>query len=152
MIRINKITLYKCVEMKRIIHSVLLVDDNDATNYLNRILLEQCAFARHIYTASNGLAALDHISGRKREKNYGPPHLIFVDGVMPLLDGWELIGEIERQKWSISFVPIVVMLTSCGCPEKKKEALQHKFVLDYLEKPLTKEMIMEVRKKLFFWA
>lgn len=137
--------------MAKRIQSVLLVDDNEATNFLNRILLEQSAFARHIYTASNGLAALDHISGRKGEKNYTPPQLIFVDGIMPLLDGWEFIGEIERQKWSISFVPIVVMLTACECPERKKEALQYNFVLDYLEKPLTEKMIEEVKKKLFFW-
>jgi len=138
--------------MVKRIQSVLLVDDNEATNFLNRILLERCAFARHIYAAGNGLDALDHIAGRRKEKNYHQPHLIFLDGSMPLLDGWEFLGEIEKQKWKISFVPIVIMLTSCGCPEKKKEALRHKFVLDYLEKPLTEKMIMEVRKKLFFWA
>jgi len=128
----------------------LLVDDNEATNFLNRTLLEQSSFARHIYVAGDGFDAMDHISGQRKDKNYQQPQLIFMGGNMPLLDEWGLLAEIERIKWEISFVPMVVMLTSCPCPERRKEAQQYEFVLDYLEKPLTEAMILQIRKKIFF--
>src|ERR1051326_286565 len=99
--------------MENKINTVLLVDDNEATNFLNKILLEQCGFARHIEVATNGFDALDYVSGRKSGNKCLCPHLIFLDGYMPLLDGWEFLREIERIKWNLNFLPMVVMLTGC---------------------------------------
>ena len=136
--------------MQKRINSLLLVDDNEATNTLNRALLEQTGFARQIHVASNGFDALDYISGARSNEHCQQPQLILLGGNMPLLDEWGLLAEIERVKWEINFVPIVVMLTSCHCPERRKEALQYEFVLDYLEKPLSKAMIRQIGKRIFF--
>ncbi len=68
---------------------VLLVDDNESTNFFNKIVIEKNIFAE-ISIATNGLEALNHIKSLLKE-NKELPKFILLDINMPVMNGWEFL-------------------------------------------------------------
>ena len=78
---------------------VLVVDDDTAFSALLGELL--CSDDCTVERAANGreaLAMLDRIR----------PHLIVTDLVMPVMDGWQLVRELKRDR-NYSAIPLVVI-------------------------------------------
>ena len=76
---------------------ILLVEDEDAVRYEMRELLEDEGYC--VEEASNGQEALDALSHGE------PPDLVLLDLMMPVMDGWELLQQIEAHH---ADVPVVV--------------------------------------------
>jgi CheY-like chemotaxis protein len=56
-------------------------------------------------TMSNGREALEHLRGAKT-----PPSLIILDLLMPVMDGWQFLAEMEIDpKLSKAHIPVVVV-------------------------------------------
>jgi len=96
--------------MKKKLSCVLLVDDDEPTNFLNRIILEEAGCAERIEVAQSGQAALSYL---QKAGEHGPggvvypnPSLIFLDINMPAMDGWEFLSRYKtltmpkKQRWS----------------------------------------------------
>ena len=75
--------------------------------------------------------------------------IIFMDVMMPEMDGWETVEKIA-ERYDMDNV-IISMLTAKESPEQGREVLQ-KFVVDYVRKPFTekelKDKIAEYQKYL----
>jgi len=66
-----------------------------------------------VEVASNGLEALDCI-------RRGQPALIILDLLMPVMDGWELVGELQQhQDWRKT--PIVVVSGKDLTPQDREQ-------------------------------
>lgn len=91
---------------------VLLVDDNDLMRTLLRGILrsESCQV---IGEAKNGLIALDLI-----EKT--PPDVVFLDVMMPEMDGLEVLQNIKKKYPGIR----VIMITGNPSVENVQESIQ----------------------------
>jgi CheY-like chemotaxis protein len=58
-----------------------------------------------VETMSNGLEALEHLRSAKT-----PPSLIILDLLMPVMDGWQFLAEMEIDpKLSKAHIPVVVV-------------------------------------------
>jgi CheY-like chemotaxis protein len=94
---------------------MLLVVDDDRD--LRESLTDFLALQGHIvHCVANGRAAIEWLKGRE---NY--PGLIFLDLVMPVLDGWGFLLERSRNPL-ISLIPVVVMSGSPGIADRAKAA------------------------------
>jgi two-component system chemotaxis response regulator CheY len=91
---------------------ILIVDDNDLMRTLLRGILrsEDCLV---IGEAKNGVIALDFIEKTK-------PDVVFLDVVMPEMDGLETLQNIKRDYPEI----IVVMITGNPSKENVQESIQ----------------------------
>ena len=95
--------------------NVLLIDDMDLDNFINKKLLEINGFSKNIYVNTSALAALEFlkklvtISGSEA-KMY--PEVIFIDINMPMMDGFQFIEEFKRLFDAKIFNPKLVLLTS----------------------------------------
>lgn len=78
--------------------TVLIVDDEADLRYLMRRFLERAGFT--VAEASNGQAALEHISSRR-------PDLVLTDTAMPVLDGNELIGRLRGDP-DLETLPVIL--------------------------------------------
>lgn len=80
-------------------HYVLLVDDNKEFAMVMSELIEHGGF--RVKTAENGLRALDII-------NESRPAIIFLDLVMPEMDGFALVKELKANE-SLRDIPVIIL-------------------------------------------
>src|SRR5688572_10056858 len=102
-------------EASEMLDLVLLVDDDDTTNYLNKRLLTDMKVAKEILVLKNGREALDYLSKACDSQLDGAlkcPDLIFLDIKMPMMDGFEFLEEYQRKGLDAGNHVIILMLTS----------------------------------------
>jgi two-component system, OmpR family, response regulator ResD len=106
---------------------ILVVDDEFEMRQLLRLYLQQEGFA--VEEAENGKEAYEKFI--KHEY-----HLMILDVMMPLLDGWETLEQVRK----VSDLP-VIMLTAKGTVKDKVAGLS-KGADDYLVKPFEAEELV----------
>lgn len=84
---------------------ILLVDDDEATNFINEILIEECEIDTHIEICPTAESALKYLNSEVEFNGtikYPQPGIILLDINMPGMDGWEFLDEYanyqERRK------------------------------------------------------
>ncbi len=125
------------------LNCILLIDDDEANNYLNRKLIELSGIDVHVEVALNGLAALEYLTstGDFANKKFPCPELIFLDINMPRMNGWEFLEEYEKLKIEQKGKIVIAMLTSSNNIDDMQRAKQEEFLSDYIYKPLTQEKL-----------
>ena len=104
--------------MKTKLNCVLLVDDDEPTNFFNRMVLEDIDCVKTIRTADSGQNALDYLEhAGNSNSDHSSPDLIFLDINMPIMDGKETLRNIRKDQRFHS-VPIYIFSTSVS----KKDA------------------------------
>lgn len=126
---------------------VLLVDDDQTTNYLNRLLLNRLGVAEKILVAHNGREAIDALSTHCQVgAGSDCPTLILLDVNMPVMNGFEFLEAYARLPAVQRQAMVVVMLTTSLHPQDIERARQLE-VADFLAKPLTSKHMTEVLSK-----
>ncbi|OKL41985.1 response regulator [Pontibacter flavimaris] len=137
----------------RKLSGILLIDDDDTTNFLNQRLLDRMEVAKHIRTFVNGKQAFDYlynVSNNNYEEEsdeYFKPELIFLDINMPVMDGFEMLDLYERLNPEFRQRIMMVVLTTSTHPQDT--ANSQKYNAEYLIKPLTAEKVSNLLKKHF---
>jgi two-component system chemotaxis response regulator CheY len=115
---------------------VLVVDDSVTMLMSLKTTLSMNGF--EVETANNGQAALDKLkSGVK-------PNLILTDINMPVMGGFELIGNVRAMP-GLKFVPILTLTTE-GDSSKREEG-KRAGATGWLVKPLSGDDLIKVIKK-----
>jgi CheY-like chemotaxis protein len=128
--------------MKEKLNCILLIDDDEPTNFLNRMTLEQIDCARYIKVVQSGQEALNFLMQTT-------PDLIFLDINMPAMDGWEFLEKYRQlpsaQKASI----VMIMLTTSLNPDDEQKALSIPEVNGFENKPLKADRLKEILEAYF---
>lgn len=136
--------------MDKMLNSILLIDDDEPTNFLNRRLLEELHCARNIHVIQKAQEALEYLKKITENENENTlfPDLIFLDINMPAMDGWEFL---EAYKKIISKgatrIPLIMLTTSLN-PEDEQKARESSEVNGFKSKPLTREMVRDILSRL----
>lgn len=129
------------------LNSILLVEDDSITNFINERLLKKLDIANEIKIALNGYDAIKYVEERIQTEG-DCPQLIFLDINMPVMDGFEFLNEFKQLDFSgKENVVIVVLTTSTNL--KDIEKLKNSGNTDFVNKPLTKEKVKEVMERNF---
>jgi CheY-like chemotaxis protein len=80
--------------------TILVVDDDEDIRDTLRVALELQGY--HVLVAGNGREALEFLRTAPR------PDLILLDLMMPVLDGWGFVAELEKDA-ALAGVPVVVV-------------------------------------------
>lgn len=136
----------------RKIKSILLVDDNDADNFLHQLFIEEAGICDHIKTCLNGRQALrfieDCIEGPDHEK-VDLPDLIFLDINMPIMTGWEFIEAYKALDFKQLKKPIISMLSTSSNPDDIAKAKAYNDIVAFVTKPLSHEKLAELAEEFF---
>ena len=131
---------------------VLLVDDDETTNYLNERLLNEMQVAREIRVLTNGKEALDYLMksyASPLDPEFKRPDLIFLDIKMPVMDGFTFLEEYERRGLDTSDHMIILMLTSSASFYDLEKLKQFPDVRQHYSKPLAEADVREIMQQYF---
>lgn len=135
--------------MKQKLNCILLIDDDEPTNFLNRMVIEEVDCALRVEIMQNARDALRYLTNTTPEGDYPRPDLVFLDINMPAMDGWEFIERYNQLSAEQKARIIVVMLTTSFNPEDELKARKISGVSGFKNKPLTPEILMQILQKHF---
>ena len=99
---------------------ILLVEDDDVDVEVVTRLLKKEHIVSPLYTARDGVEALNMLKGRHNCEKMRQPCLILLDINMPLMNGFQLLAEIRRD--DAMKKNIVFMLTTSNHEDDRKNA------------------------------
>jgi CheY-like chemotaxis protein len=127
---------------------LLCIDDDPITIMLSKMVMTRAAYANEIVTAQNGEEALVFLD-RLMNDNSTIPDLIFLDLNMPIMGGWEFLDAFSEEKYRSHFAKSkVVVLSSTIDPRDIEKSKSYEMVLDFMSKPISKELLELVKSKL----
>jgi CheY-like chemotaxis protein len=139
--------------MKVKLNCILLVDDDEPTNFLNRMAVEELGCADTIKVIPGAREALDYLvcAGQRAplNKDCPSPEIIFLDINMPAMDGWEFLQRYEALPDAHKSSVIVIMLTTSFNPEDELKARKIPSVKEFRNKPLTHGMLKDILHRYF---
>ncbi len=121
------------------VNKILLVDDDEGFNFLNRISLRQNGVDCQVDVALNGKEALQYLSSAE-----SCPDVILLDLNMPVMDGFEFLGKLEKQNNRCSVNSRVFVLSSSEREEDKQKTLGQGMVKGFFSKPLSAADIKQI--------
>ena len=121
---------------------VIIIDDDAVVLFLHKLLIKKSKLPSHVRDFIDAEKAM-HFLKHRTSTNY---LLIFLDINMPYYNGWDFLDQIE--KLPVKENIFVVMVTSSINESDLKTAKSYDRVIDYREKPLSKQACEDIYYKL----
>jgi len=132
---------------------ILLVDDDETTNYVNNRTLQRTQAAREVKIFTDGEQAIRYlqaaawISGSPGKEKC--PDMIFLDIKMPIMDGFEFLEAYKSLGLNESAPTKIMMLTSSASFYDLKRLETYSEVKRHFSKPLADQDIKEIIREYF---
>lgn len=129
--------------MKQKLNCILLIDDDENDNFYHQRIIEKTNVTEKVITYESAKEALDFLK-TKQEGTFPQPDLIFLDINMPGMNGWEFLEIYAKLDIEQQGNIVVVMLTTSFFARDKERASQIEIIKDFLNKPLTSEILVNI--------
>lgn len=129
--------------MNKKLGSILLVDDDEATNYIHKRVIIDHGSCENIIVKTNGEEALNYLIDAENS-DQPIPEIIFLDINMPRVDGWEFLEAYKKLPVAYKAKIVIVMLTTSLNKYDKERAESIELVSEFRNKLLSAEMLDEI--------
>ena len=129
------------------IRTLSIIDDDEIFVFLTKKAIQQTNLINLIKVFGNGLDAINFL----KENIHNPaslPEIILLDLSMPIMDGWEFLEEYLLFMPKLSRKIIIYIVSSSISPFDIVKARSTSAVTDFIIKPITKEKLIDIIKKL----
>ncbi len=126
--------------MVKSIPDFIIIDDDVVNNLVCRRIIEIVYPEANIKTFTDPEEGLTYLKS-EHVKEHAANTILFLDVNMPTLSGWEFLQTFEQGNSTIKEQLKIYMLSSSVNPLDKVRACSNKNVWDYIEKPLTTEVV-----------
>jgi CheY-like chemotaxis protein len=110
---------------------VLVVDDEEGIRVLCKVNLE--LGGHQVIEAADGLEALEKARSQR-------PDLIFLDIMMPRMDGWEVLEKLKQDPATAS-IPVVLLTAKTG--EQEQIRAWGEGIFDFIAKPFNPQSLSD---------
>jgi CheY-like chemotaxis protein len=134
--------------MKKL-NKILLIDDDQVTNYLNKELLKGLYIAEEVKVAVNGKLALEYMHENCGSVLKVCPELIILDHHMPVMDGMEFMQALNKIDF-VNRAEVVFILLAIDSRKEDIEKFKRLGVQEFITKPLSQKTVMDAYNK--YWS
>src|SRR5688572_7584490 len=127
--------------MDKLYNCVLVIDDSRIDLYVAEQSIKKYSKAKEVVLKDSAHAGLEYLIFQFIYKPDKLPQVIFLDILMPDMDGFAFLTEYQKLPDEIHQRCKVVMLTSSEDPYDRKRASINPMVEGYICKPLGKESL-----------
>ncbi|UZR94402.1 response regulator [Chondrinema litorale] len=127
-------------------NTVLIIDDDEISNFVSHKLIEQSSFAKNIISYDCAQNALSYINEMVNNNIDDLPDMILLDINMPVMDGWKFLEEYSGLMEGVNKKIALYMLSSSVYSKDFEVASKNKYVTGYIVKPLSREKLDEICK------
>lgn len=124
---------------------VLIVDDDPISILVSETIIRKHHFSEEIKSFKSGRDAIAFIKGLIAEGKE-LPGIIFLDVMMPIMDGWEFLDAYDKVIDKSEFEPNIVMLTALTGDKDREKAKAHPLVRTFVSKPITSDFLRALVK------
>ncbi len=110
----------------------MLVDDAEIANIIMKKIISFLMLNVDVFDFTNPDEAYEEMKTLN-------PDLIFLDLNMPWLNGWDYLEKMKKENYNFK----VIIVTSSTSYVDKERVVEFPNVIDYLEKPVSKEQILK---------
>jgi CheY-like chemotaxis protein len=131
--------------------TIMLIDDNEVDNFINRKTIDNQKFAERIYVHTSSRSALEFLNNFQQINelpDYLLPSVIFLDISMPVMDGYGFMKEFEKLRADFRERIRVVILTSSTSELDISRFNGMDSIIGYYNKPLTVEHLNQIKSLL----
>ena len=123
------------------LNSILLIDDDESSNFLNTILINKLNVDIDVHSTLNGQEGLDFIMNKgdfEGDDKLATPCMIMLDINMPLMNGWQFMEKYdELVPEEIKKDIFIVLVTISDSEEDKRKAKENPYINEFIQKPLS---------------
>lgn len=127
--------------------TVLLIDDDDDTNYIHKAILKRGGFAKNVVAVTSADEAMDYL--KQMETAETMPDLIFLDLNMPGKSGWDFLESYKKLPPASQANTIVYVLSTSMNPDDAVRAQQDDMVAGFESKLLDADKMNKLVGKYF---
>jgi CheY-like chemotaxis protein len=131
-----------------LIHSILLIEDNETDNYISRKLLEKNRISDEVTVTTSAMDALYYLDELQRKSQYFP-EVILLDLNMPGMDGFTFLQNFSHYPRKLTDKCCIYILSSSSDPKDIHKAKRNRFVKEYFVKPLSNDKIEKISNTCF---
>ncbi len=126
--------------MNHVFNCIMLIDDDEPTNYFNEVIIEKSGKFAQIITFQTVEEAFVHLQNADKDRHV-LPCIILLDLNMPVLSGWDFLHQYSLLPEDSKAECGVIILTASVNPEDKKRAASYSDVVAFWSKPLDVETV-----------
>lgn len=127
------------------LNNILLIEDDQITNFINQRLLKKVDASYKVTIAQNGLEGIQYIKNCLAN-NISLPQLIFLDINMPVMNGFEFLEAFQRLLLDEKIVIIMLTTSSHIHDMGKLFASGNSHIVS---KPLTESKVISILEQYF---
>jgi len=119
----------------------IVIDDDPLNNNICRLTIRKVLGEVEVLTFTDPTAGFEHIGTEFRDDAEGSSAILFLDLNMPVMNGWEFMERYEELEPGIKDRIQVYILSSSVDERDIEKANANKNVVNYLAKPITREIL-----------
>jgi len=116
----------------------MIVDDNELDSFVLKNILSANGFTSEAVLMPDGRSALDYLKVNISEKL---PRVIFLDIMMPGMDGFEFLEHFEKLPQEVRDKCRIILISTSESFKDLNRANKNRFVYRFLNKPITEAML-----------